>query len=139
MKINSLSAFFLLVQGLILIVLGGYFIFVRPPLLPEDTRYMNASLNDFQNNFPLISLWLQKVFWVMGSYIFTTGLLIVYVSQTSFSSREPGAFILVLICTLTSIGSMTVINFILNSDFKWVLLACNFPWFIALTLYQFKK
>ena len=139
MKSNPLSTYFLLVQGIILIVLGGYFIFLRPAVLPEDLLYMNTTLKDFHKSIPRLSIWLQKVFLVTGGYIFTTGLLTVYISQTSFCSRVRGVFIMVLIASLTSIGSMTVINFMLNSDFKLVLLACNFPWITALTLYLLKK
>jgi len=29
--------------GIWLMVLGGYFMFVRPPLLPEDLRYLGSS------------------------------------------------------------------------------------------------
>ena len=75
----------------------------------------------------------------MGGYIFTTGLLTIHVAQTSFRTRTPGAFIMVSIAGITSISSMTIINFILQSDFKWVLLAFTLPWFIALILYLFHK
>ena len=116
-----------------------YFIFLRPPLLPEDSRYIGSSLSTIQNSIPGLSVWLQKVFWVMGGYIFTTGLLTMYVAQTSFITRTRGVFIIVLIAGITSIGAMTIVNFILQSDFKWVLLAFTVPWFIALFLYLLHK
>lgn len=120
-------------------MLGIYFIFLRPPLLPEDPRYIGLTLFEISKNTPGLSMWLQKVFWVMGGYIFTTGLLTIFVAQTSFRARINGSFIIVLISVITSIGLMTVVNFILQSDFKWVLLSFTLPWLVALILYLLKK
>ncbi len=75
----------------------------------------------------------------MGCYIFTAGLLTMYVAQTSFRIRTQGAFIIVSIAGITSIGSMAIVNFILQSDFKWVLLAFTVQWFIAVILYSIHK
>ena len=136
-KLKPYSASFLTLGGFLLTAMGIYFIFLRPPLLPEDLQYMNTTLPVVQNNISNLSGWLQKVFWVMGGYIFTTGLLTMYVAQTSFRTRRKGAFIIVLIAGITSIGAMTTVNFILQSDFKWVLLAFTLPWFLALILYTF--
>lgn len=60
-------------SGLILMGMGVYFVFMRPPLLPEDARHIDASLAEIQAAVPELASWLQKVFWVMGGYIFTTG------------------------------------------------------------------
>jgi hypothetical membrane protein len=138
-KLKPYSASFLTLAGFLLAGMGIYFIFFRPALLPEDLRYINTSQAVIQNNFPDLSGWLQKVFWVMGCYIFTTGLLTMCVAQTSFRMRTKGAFIIVAIASICSIGSMTIINFIIQSDFKWVLLAFTLPWIIALILYRISK
>ena len=138
-KLQPYSASLLTVGGLLLAAMGIYFIFLRPSLLPEDLRYMNTSLSDVQNNISNLSGWLQNVFWVMGSYIFTTGLLTMYVAQTSFRTRTHGAFVIILIAGITSIGSMAIVNFILQSDFKWVLLTFTVPWITSLILYHFHK
>ncbi len=138
-RLKPYSALYLTLGGFLLAGMGIYFIFLRPPLLPEDLRYIGSSLSAIQNNIPGLSVWLQKVFWVMGFYIFSGGLLTIYVAQTSFRTRTKGAFIIVLIAGITSIGTMTTVNFILQSDFKWVLLAFTIPWFIALFLYLLHK
>lgn len=121
--------------GIILVGVGLYFIVLRPPLLPEDARYMGASLAEIQTAVPGLSHWLQKVFWVMGGYIFTTGLFTIYVAFSSFQTRLRGAFPLVAFAGFTSIGWMTVVNFIINSDFKWPLLLFTLPWAAGLILY----
>ena len=138
-KLKPYSASFLTLGGFLLAGMGLYFIFLRPPLLPEDPRYIGSSLAEIQNNLPGLSVWLQKVFWVMGSYIFTTGLLTMYVAQTSFRTKTLGAFTMVSIAGITSIGSMTIINFILQSDFKFVLFAFTLPWIVSLILFQFHE
>ena len=91
-KLKPYSASFLTFGGFLLAGMGIYFVFLRPPLLPEDSKYIGLSLSTIQNNIPGLSVWLQKVFWVMGGYIFTTGLLIIYVTQTTFRSQtdKPG-------------------------------------------------
>jgi hypothetical protein len=138
-KLKPYAVSFLTLGGFLLAGMGIYFIFLRPPLLPEDLQYMNTTLSVIQKNTPNLSVWLQKVFWVMGCYIFTAGLLTIYVAQTSFRIRTQGAFLMILIAGITSIGSMTIVNFILQSDFKWVLLAFTIPWIVSLILYQLHK
>ena len=138
-KLKPYSSSLLTLAGFLLAGIGIYFVFLRPPLLPEDSKYIDLSLSAVQNNIPGLSDWLQKVFWVMGGYIFTTGLLTMYVAKTTFRTRTKRVFIIVSIAGLTSIGSMVIVNFILQSDFRWVLLALTVPWFIGLFLYLLHK
>ena len=138
-KLKPYSSSLLTLAGFLLAGMGIYFVFLRPPLLPEDSKYIGLSLSAIQNNIPGLSVWLQKVFWVMGGYIFTTGLLTMYVAQTSFRTRTKGALIIVSIAGVTSIGSMAIVNFMLQSDFKWVLLAFTIPWVVSLILYKLHK
>ena len=138
-KIKPYASIVLSLAGIILAGMGLYFIFIRPPLLPEDLRYMGSALQNVDDNIPGLTNWLQKVFWVMGGYIFTTGLLTVFISFTSFRTRTRGAFSIVAISGISSIGSMTVVNFIIGSDFKWLLLTFTLPWTVALILYRLHK
>ena len=116
-----------------------YFIFIRPPLLPEDMRYMASSLQNVNDNIPGLANWLQKVFYVLGGFIFTTGVLTIFIALTSFRKRLPGTSIIVAFASITSIGLMTVVNFMIGSDFKSVLLIFTLPWIIALILYRLHK
>ena len=138
-KIKPYFASVLAFAGLLLVVMGIYFIFLRPALLPEDLRYMKTTLPVMHDSPPGLSAWLKKVFWVMGSYIFTTGLLTVFISFTSFRKRLPGAFSVVVLAGIGSIGLMVVVNFMIGSDFKWVLLTFTLPWVFALILYRLHK
>ncbi|MES2431665.1 MAG: hypothetical protein V4556_12065 [Bacteroidota bacterium] len=133
------SASVLAFAGLLLVGMGIYFVFIRTALLPEDVRYMQTTSSIIKQTIPQLSGWLQKVFWVMGSYILTTGLLIIFISLTSFRKRISGAFGIIAVTGISSIGSMTVVNFMISSDFKWLLLTFTLPWAIALILYRFNK
>ena len=139
LQLKPYSALFLTLEGFLIMTMGAYFVFLRPPLLPEDLRHIGLSLPAIQNSIPNLLDWMQKVFWVMGGFIFTTGLITVFVAQTVFRLRTDKAFVLVLIAGITSVGSMTIINFILDSDFKWVLSAFTLPWIISLILYRLNK
>ena len=122
--------------GVILVGIGLYFIFLRPPLLAEDARYMDTTLAEIQVAAPGLTRWLQKVFWVMGGYIFTVGLLTIYIAFSSFQERTRVAFPIIAVAGLSSIGWMTGVNFIINSDFKWLLLMSALVWAAALILYK---
>ncbi len=132
---KSYSSTILIFCGIILMGLGLYFVFLRPPLLPEDPRYMGTSFVEIQAATPGLFPWLQKVFWVMGGYIFTTGLLTLYVAITTFRMHTKGAGWIVAVAGLTSIGWMAAINFIIGSDFKVVLLGFSGLWGLALLFY----
>lgn len=125
--------------GLILVGLGLYFIFIRPPLLPEDPRYMGTTLEVLRSQAPGLLLWLPQVFTVMGGYMTATGILACYLSFTGFKDRAPGARLAVALAGGTSIGLMAYVNFVINSDFKWLLLSFTIPWLLALLLYAMER
>ncbi len=120
--------------GFILIGLGSYFIFLRPPLLPEDLRYIGASPAQIQGTMPGLQLWLGHVFSVLGGYMIATGLLTVFISATSFKTGKLGVIAVVCVSGLASIGWMVITNFMIDSDFKWLLMMLSLPWIVALLL-----
>jgi len=138
-QFKTYSSIILSSAGLLLAGMGLYFIFLRPRLLPEDLRYIGSVSQNVKDNIPGLANWLQKVFWVMGGYIFTTGLLTVFISFTSFRKHLPGAFGVIALSGISSIGLMTVVNFIIGSDFKWLLLSFTSLWAFALILHRLHK
>ena len=134
MKIQLFASGALTFGGVILMGMGLYFAFLRPPLLPEDLRYMGASLAQIQTAIPGLWPWLARVFGVLGGYMFAAGLLTVYVAATGFRTGKLGAIAVVSVSGLASIGWMAITNFVINSDFKWLLLAFALPWVVALAL-----
>ena len=130
------SSTVLFLGGVILIGLGLYFMFLRPPLLPEDPRYMGSSLEEIRSGFPGLFLWLPRVFFVLGGYMASTGLLTCYLAKTSFRTRAAGVAWIVAATGMTSIGLMAAVNFIIGSDFKWLLLLFTTPWALSLWLFH---
>ena len=122
--------------GIVLVGLGLYFVFLRPPLLLEDPRYMGTSLEEIRSGFPGLLLWLPRVFFVLGGYMVSTGLLTCYLAKTSFRTRVAGVAWIVAVTGLTSIGLMAAVNFIIGSDFKWLLLLFTSPWILSLWLFH---
>ena len=115
--------------------MGVYFVFLRPALLPEDARYMGATVAQIQDLLPRLPPWLRRVFGVFGGYMLATGLLTAYVATTTFRAARPGATMIVAVSGLVSIGWMIVTNFAIDSDFKWLLLVFTLPWVMALALF----
>jgi len=64
-----------------------------------------------------------------------TGLLTCYLASTSFRRREAGVAWVVAVTGIVSIGLMAMVNFVIDSDFKWILLLFTFPWVLSLELY----
>ena len=54
----TLSSILLVAAGATLVITGLYFILVRPPLLPEDVRYMALPAAQFDAVKPRLELWL---------------------------------------------------------------------------------
>ena len=67
--------------------------------------------------------------------MFAAGLLTLYIALTAFRTRARCIAGIVILAGGTSIGWMAVVNFILASDFKWLLLALCLLWPLALVLY----
>lgn len=139
MNLKPYASTLLTVCGIILMGMGLYFALIRPALLPEDIRYIGLPSEQFQVTAPGLSNWLDKVFWLMGGYVFTTGLLTCYVAQTAFRERRRGVLSVVELAGLSSLGLMVMINFLIDSDFKWPLLVIAALWLSALGLFLWRK
>ena len=134
MNLQLLAARTLALGGVILMGMGFYFAFLRPPLLPEDLRYMGATIGQIQTALPGLESWLARVFGVLGGYMFACGLLTVYVAATTFRTGRLGPLAVIAVSGFASIGWMAITNFVIDSDFKWILLAFALLWVLALVL-----
>jgi hypothetical protein len=131
----TLSSLFLVGSGVLLIGVGFYFLFLRPSLLPEDIRYMNLTPAELQQIGSRLGAWLTHVFRVMGGYITATGVLAIALASTSFRQHHPIAAVGAILGGAASIGWMTAVNFMINSDFKWMLLGMALLWACSLMLF----
>ena len=121
--------------GIWLIGLGGYFMFVRPPMLPEDLRYIGSSATQVEALLPHMASWLRNVFTVMGGFIAGCGVLVVFVSVRLVPQCVHGTGIAFGFTGLLTVATMSWINFALDSDFKWLLLVSALAWLVGLVTY----
>ena len=132
---RQVSTWMLLACGLWLVALGLYFIFLRPPLLPEDTRFMDSSLTQVRAALPGLEHWLERVFTVLGGFMAGTGVLTVFVAREAMPSRLPGTSWALGLGGALTVALMSAINFSLNSAFRWVLLVPALLWLAGLVLH----
>ena len=102
--------------------LGLYFIFVRPPLLPEDPRFMGATLQQIQQSVPGMAGWLKMVFTVMGGFMISAGVLTLQTAWRLPGDAGRGALLGLTLAGIAGVGLMSAVNFALHSDFRWLLL-----------------
>ncbi len=133
------STWMLIACGVWLVGLGFYFIFLRPPLLPEDPRFMGATLAQIQVAVPGLESWLKKVFTVMGGFIAGAGVLTVFVASVAMPARLKGTSWAIAISGALTVALMSATNFALNSDFRWLLLIPALTWLAGLVFYVARR
>jgi hypothetical protein len=127
------SSILLIIAGILLAGTGLYFMILRPPLLPEDTRFMGIAAAHLDPLRPGLDAWLNQVFRL------ATGVLAATLVATSFRQHSLVAAVGALVGGAASIGWMAVVNFTINSDFKWVLLAMALVWAASLVLFWLER
>ena len=121
--------------GAWLIALGLYFLFLRPALLPEDPKYIGSSLEAIRVAMPGLERWLGHVFNVMGGFMVATGAMTVLVAFRFLARCERGTFAALTAAGAASVALMSVTNFLLHSDFRWLLLLPALLWLVGLLCY----
>jgi len=132
---QPLSSVLLTAFGFILAVVGAYFIFFRPALLPEDLRYLGVSFAQIDGAMLNLPAWLGQVFRVLGGHMMAAGILTIFVARTAYREHIPGAAIAALLAGAASIGTMTLVNFAIGSDFKWLLAGVAAIWLASMGSY----
>lgn len=82
------SALLLTMTGIVVVGIGIYFVLFRPPLLPEDVRYMQLTEGDLSAVGPSLRDWLGFVFAVLGGFVMGTGILMMTLAATAYRSRR---------------------------------------------------
>lgn len=117
--------------GAWLLGLGAFFVFLRPPLLPEDLRYIGVTLEALRAAAPALEGWLAKVFVVMGGFMAGAGALTVYVALSQRKTGRFGTVSVLAFTGLVTVGLMSAVNFALGSDYRWLLVAPMLAWTIG--------
>ena len=131
-KAHPVSTWLLAGCGIWLIALGFYFAVMRPPLLPEDPRFMGTTLAQIRADVPGLENWLKRVFTVMGGFMAGAGVLTVFLATTTLRLRPRGTSWAMALSGALTVGLMSATNFALHSDFRWVLLLPALVWLAGL-------
>jgi hypothetical protein len=137
-KTQRVATWLLTACGFWLVALGLYFIVLRPPLLPEDTRFMGATLAQVRSAVPRLEGWLHRVFIVMGGFMAGAGVLTLFVVRVAMPLRWMGTSWAIAISGALTVALMSATNFALDYDFKWLLLAPALAWLAALAIFTAK-
>ena len=129
------STWMILACGVWLIAPGLYFMALRPPLLPEDPRFMGTTLEQLRLAVPGLVSWLQKVFAVLGGFMAGTGVLTVWLATVAMPARLKGTFWALALSGALTVVLMSATNFALQSDFRWLLLVPALVWIAGLLLF----
>ena len=135
-KNRHLSTWMLNVCGVWLVGLGLYFIVFRPPLLPEDPRFMGTTLAQIRTAVPGLESWLRYVFIVMGGFMTSAGVLTLFVASVAMPRRLKATSWVVALAGALSVALMSAANFALHSDFRWSLLVPALVWLAGLLVFM---
>ncbi len=108
---------------------------VRPPLLPEDLRFLGSSAIQVEALLPRLTSWLGNVFTVMGGFMAGSGVLTVFVSMRAVPQNLSGTGATLVLTGALTVAIMSATNFALGSDFKWLLLVPAVAWLLGLVCY----
>ena len=126
------SVFLLRTCGLWLVGLGSYFAFWRPPLLPEDLRYIGMDQDQLQVVAPGLNRWLRRVFTVMGGFMTGAGVLTILAVRPARGQQDRWNWTALAVAGVSTVGTMTLTNIRLRSDFRWLLVIPSLLWMTAL-------
>lgn len=133
---HPISMFLFIACGTWLIGLGLYFVFLRPPLLPEDLRYIGFNSGEMQPVIAGLERWTRKVFTVMGGFMMSAGLLTIRVATSGSTMQGKWGWIVLALAGVLTVGVMSITNFQLDSDFKWLLSIPSLVWLCGLLLHR---
>lgn len=73
----------------VVVAVGVFLIAFRPPLLPEDRRYIAAPQAPLDAVLPGVGRWLGQVFDVMGGYMVAAGVLTTHLALSGYAMVRP--------------------------------------------------
>ncbi|WP_232081425.1 MULTISPECIES: hypothetical protein [unclassified Variovorax] len=91
-------------------------------MLPEDPRFIGSSLESMRSAAPGLERWLGHVFNVMGGFMVATGAMTVPVACRLLARVERGTLTALSVAGAASVALMSATNFLLYSNFRWLLL-----------------
>jgi len=109
---------------------------LRPPLLPEDLRFLGSAPGGLAAAAPRLEHWLHLVFIVLGGQMAAVGVLMAALTLRLSQGHALGWRDLTLLggAGALSVGTMSAVNLVLQSDFRWPLIVPVAAWVVAVAL-----
>ena len=118
------------------LVLGAYFVALRPPLLPGDLRFLGTTTARLVVDLPRLERWLDLVFVVLGGQMVALGMLLAafavrLAQRTTVGRRE---LVLLGLAGVLAVALMSAVNFALGSNFRWLFIFPVRVWSMGVAL-----
>ena len=108
----------LIALGVLTMGLSIYFLGFRPPLLPEDVRYIGGNPQALS---PALRDWLGIVFNTWGGFIAGYGTMLTGAGVFMLTGRNSWLIRATALSLLIVFGRFLYSNIVLSSDFLWVI------------------
>ena len=111
---DRLAGILVLVTGILALGIATYFLFLRPPMLPEDSRFTGVSAGALP---PRLAAWLTIVFRTWGGFVAGFGIVLVAVGVYLLTSAPRVLRGGVAVALVVAFGRFLASNIELGSDF----------------------
>ena len=115
---DARSSLAVLVLALLTIALGFYMAVLRPPLLPEDVRFLGVDPSSLP---PSLLRWLSVVFATWGAFITAFGVVLFGVASALRTARTNVLRWATALALIIAFGRFLWSNLVLRSDFLWLI------------------
>ena len=116
LKPGARSSLVVLGVSLLTVALGVYMAVLRPPLLPEDMRFIGVAPSSLP---PSLLRWLSIVFATWGGFIIALGVVLFGVASALWTARSRVLRWATALALVVAFGRFLWSNFVLRSEFLW--------------------
>jgi len=119
----TVSSWTLQAVGALAVVMGLAFITLRPLviLLPEDSRFTGLSPAQLKALDPQLFAWIGMVFRSWGVFAVGLGIMMVGLARNAYRRGERWAWWTLAVAGGVTFVGFLLVNFLLGSDFRWVI------------------
>jgi hypothetical protein len=111
---DRVAGILVLVVGILTLGIATYFLFLRPPLLPEDARFTGIRAGELP---PRLATWLTIVFRTWGGFVAGFGIVLVAIGAYLLSAAPQVLRGGVALALIVAFGRFLLSNIELRSDF----------------------